>query len=133
MDISKVTKSVDEGVEVEFILPDGTDTGIRCIVVGRDSEICKAELRKISNKSSRGKKYSQDAAEQDNITTLAACILCWWDKDDPELTNSKKIVYNGEILDSTMENKKMMLKEWPPFSRTIDEAVVNDALFFKMP
>ena len=117
----------DATTEVEIYDNAGAATGIVITVYSSESDIAlttkrKALDRRIAKMQRRGSKSTLKAEEleAEAMELRVACTKAWRD-----------LSYNGEVLDCTDENKRMIYSRVSRIRDQVDEAIADVSLFTK--
>lgn len=128
MDISKIQITTNEGEWLPIYMPDNVTVIAHFLMVGRDSADCK-DASKVATANMRKAKgnVKPEQIENDNKAIVAACIKDWRGANEGE-----PIVFNGEELACTKENKLMVFERLPFVYRQADNYIIEDENFFKV-
>lgn len=129
MDLNTIAVNT-EGSWMDILMPDGTETGIQFLVVGKDSDECKDGVQAQINNSRKLKKVSIDHSRKSNNEIVSSVVKAWRDKHDKELMEKQLISFGGEKLKCTKENKLRVFAEFPFIPRQVDEYSADDENFF---
>lgn len=129
MDLSELNtvESSNEGAVLEPIHPaTGEKIGISITLAGADSERYTKAQRKNTDKRLKNmqkqqrNKMTSAEIEEENLELLAECTLSW-----------ENVIYQGDPLDCTKANAKMLYQALPWLKEQIDEFIGDRANFIK--
>ena len=123
MDISQF--EMEDSIEFEVILPDGSGSGVFFEIYGQDSEEYKAKERKRINarmlkRGKREKHETIEEIEERNFQTLFSA-----------LKNVRGAELDGRELETTEADLKLIFKYMPYSQGQLDSKIVDRVLFMK--